>query len=77
MIITYDDIYKGGDTNDHEYGRNESEKEKWAERVRYRKGLMIVVMKKERMCRKRRNIHRKTHRLQHHVSQSGGIRTVI
>ena len=37
MVVTYDDISEEGDTIDHGY----------------KKGLMIVVMKKERMWRKR------------------------
>ena len=46
MVVTYDDISEEGDTIDHGY----------------KKGLMIVVMKKERMWRKRRNSHRKAQR---------------
>ena len=33
-IVTYDDIAKGGDISDHEYGINESEDKKLVERVR-------------------------------------------
>ena len=46
MVVTYDDISEEGDTIDHGY----------------KKGLMIVVMKKERMWRKSRNSRRKAQR---------------